>query len=182
MGCGPSKPDLVIVQHELGMSEKEAKESFNGFKKQTGSSKIKLDKFTKFVSSLNTNKGDATEYSKHLFRVLDTDNDSMVSWKEVMLGFHHLSPNGDPDQKLKIVYSMYDIKDDKAVTAEDVKTITKAQFQLQGWPLREDEIEHKVKSCFNQCDLNRDGKITEDEFIKAGLSIAELFEFEESDE
>ena len=57
MGCGPSKPDLVIVQHELGMSEKEAKESFNGFKKQTGSSKIKLDKFTKFVASLNTNKG-----------------------------------------------------------------------------------------------------------------------------
>ena len=50
--------------------------------------------------------GDATEYSKHLFRVLDTDNDSMVSWKEVMLGFHHLSPNGDPDQKLKIVYSV----------------------------------------------------------------------------
>ena len=58
MGCGPSKPDLVIVQHELGMSEKEAKESFNGFKKQTGSSKVKLDKFTKFVSSLNTNKGE----------------------------------------------------------------------------------------------------------------------------
>ena len=50
--------------------------------------------------------GDATEYSKHLFRVLDTDNDTMVSWKEVMLGFHHLSPNGDPDQKLKIVYSV----------------------------------------------------------------------------
>ena len=35
---------------------------------------------------------------------------------------------------------------------------------------------------FFQCDLNRDGKITEDEFIKAGLSIAELFEFEESDD
>ena len=54
--------------------------------------------------------GDATEYSKHLFRVLDTDNDSMVSWKEVMLGFHHLSPNGDPDQKLKIVYSVSTFK------------------------------------------------------------------------
>ena len=32
-----------------------------------------------------------------------------------------------------------------------------------------------------QCDLNRDGKITQEEFLKAGLSIAELFEFE-SDE
>ena len=50
--------------------------------------------------------GDATEYSRHLFRVLDTDNDNMVSWKEVMIGFHHLSPNGDPDQKLKLVYSV----------------------------------------------------------------------------
>ena len=88
--------------------------------------------------------GDATEYSRHLFRVLDTDNDNMVSWKEVMIGFHHLSPNGDPDQKLKLVYSvsaidnnifkyncrlyvlfflqMYDIKGDKAVTTDDVKT------------------------------------------------------------
>ena len=54
----------------------------------------------------STFTGDATEYSKHLFRVLDTDNDNMVSWKEIMLGFHYLSPNGDPDQKLKLVYSV----------------------------------------------------------------------------
>ena len=50
--------------------------------------------------------GDATEYSKHLFRVLDTDKDNMVSWREVMVGFHQLSPSGDPDQKLKLVYSV----------------------------------------------------------------------------
>ena len=59
--------------------------------------------------------------------------------------------------------------------------ITKAQFQLQGWPLKDTEIDQRVKSCFNQCDLNLDGKITQEEFLKAGLSIAELFEFE-SDE
>ena len=32
-----------------------------------------------------------------------------------------------------------------------------------------------------QCDLNRDGKITPEEFLKAGLSIAELFELESDD-
>merc|ERR1712122_422872 len=142
-------------------TKKDAQESFAGFKKQAGGSKIKL------VSSLNTNKGDAAEYSKHLFRVLDTDNDNMVSWKEVMVGFHQLSPNGDPDAKLRLVYSMYDIKGDKAVTTDDVKTITKAQFQLQGWPLRDEDLDQRVKSCFNQCDLNRDGKITPEEFLKA---------------
>merc|ERR1719220_735195 len=163
------------------MSKEDAKESFDGFKKQAGGSKIKLDKFTQLVSSLNTNKGDAAEYSKHLFRVLDTDKDNNLSWKEVMVGFHQLSPSGDPDQKLKLVYSMYDIKGDKAVTTDDVKTITQAQFKLQGWPLQDGDIDKRVKSCFNQCDLNRDGKITQEEFLKAGLSIAELFEFE-SDE
>ena len=57
MGCGPSKSDLSVVQEVTGMTKKDAKESFDGFKKQAGGSKIKLDKFTKLVSSLNTNKG-----------------------------------------------------------------------------------------------------------------------------
>ena len=57
-------------------------------------------------SEPNLITGDATEYSKHLFRVLDTDKDNMVSWREVMVGFHQLSPSGDPDQKLKLVYSV----------------------------------------------------------------------------
>ena len=34
------------------------------------------------------------------------DKDNMVSWREVMVGFHQLSPSGDPDQKLKLVYSV----------------------------------------------------------------------------
>ena len=57
MGCGPSKSDLSVVQDITGMTKKDAQESFAGFKKQAGGSKIKLDKFTKLVSSLNTNKG-----------------------------------------------------------------------------------------------------------------------------
>ena len=28
--------------------------------------------------------------------------------------------------------------------------ITKAQFQLQGWPLQEEDLDQRVKSCFNQ--------------------------------
>ena len=57
MGCGPSKSDLIVVQDVTGMTKKDASESFSRFKKEAGGSKIKLDKFTKLVSSLNTNKG-----------------------------------------------------------------------------------------------------------------------------
>ena len=62
MGCGPSKADLLIVQDVTGMTKKDASDSFSRFKKEAGGSRIKLDKFTKLVSSLNTNKG--TYYRK----------------------------------------------------------------------------------------------------------------------
>lgn len=60
-------------------------------------------------------------------------------------------------------------------------SITKAQYLLEGKPLKEDEINQKVKNLFSQCDLNADGKITEDEFYRSGKSIAEMFELEEND-
>ena len=57
-------------------------------------------------------------------------------------------------------------------------SITRSQYLLQGKPLDDDEINSKVKSCFSQCDLNCDGKISEDEFFKASRTVAEMFELE----
>ena len=48
--------------------------------------------------------------------------------------------------------------------------------------MTESELLEKVKSYFRECDLNSDGKITEDEFLKAGAEIGEMFELADSDE
>jgi Ca2+-binding EF-hand superfamily protein len=182
MGCGGSKKKFAAVQESTGMTQKEVADSFKAFKKEAGAAKIKLDKFTKLVADMNTNKGgNVTEYAKHLFRVLDADKDGLVSFEEVIVGFHNLSGNGDEKEKLKMVFQMYDIDGNKTLSPENIKMITKAQYQLEGKPLKEEEISQKVKTCFKQCDLNADGKITEEEFFKAGKSIAEMFELEEND-
>ncbi len=39
------------------MTKKDAQASYKDFKKEAGGEKIKLDKFTKLVNSMNTNKG-----------------------------------------------------------------------------------------------------------------------------
>jgi hypothetical protein len=39
------------------MSKQDAQASYKDFKKEAGGEKIKLDKFTKLVNSMNTNKG-----------------------------------------------------------------------------------------------------------------------------
>lgn len=182
MGCNPSKNDVRAIQEATGMSKKEIKSAFQGFKHDAGGKKIPLNKFTKLVSSMNTNNGgNVEEYAKQLFRVLDQDKDNKVSFKEVLLGFHHLSANGNPTEKMRIVFQMYDVDNTKAISPKNVEEITKAQYKLQGKPIKDVEIEEKVKNCFKQCDLNSDGKITEAEFLKAGISIAEMFELETDD-
>ena len=57
MGCGISKGDLKAVEEVTGMSEGDVKEAYKGFKDENKADKINLDKFTKLVSSMNTNKG-----------------------------------------------------------------------------------------------------------------------------
>ena len=57
MGCGISKGDLKAVQDVTGMTDKDVKEAYSGFKQQNKADKINLDKFTKLVASMNTNKG-----------------------------------------------------------------------------------------------------------------------------
>ena len=60
--------------------------------------------------------------------------------------------------------------------------LTKAQFDLQGKTLTDADLEERIKSIFSQCDLNTDGKITEEEFVKAGATIAEMFELEAAED
>ena len=64
------------------------------------------------------------------------------------------------------------------LTKNVIYRLTKALHDLQGKPLSESELGDKVKSIFNQCDLNKDGKISQDEFLKAGVAISEMFELE----
>merc|ERR1719428_2316034 len=78
-------------------------------------------------------------------------------------------------------FQMYDASCTKTLCHDDVKTLTKALHDLQGKPLSESELGDKVKSIFNQCDLNKDGKISQDEFLKAGVAISEMFELEGDD-
>ena len=67
------------------------------------------------------------------------------------------------------------------LTKNVIYRLTKALHDLQGKPLSESELGDKVKSIFNQCDLNKDGKISQDEFLKAGVAISEMFELEGDD-
>jgi len=178
MGCGPSKEDMDLIRKSTGMNNKEIKQSYKDFKKEAGGDKLKLDKFTKLVKDMNTNTdGDVTDFAKHIFRVFDTDKDQRVTFREVLLGFHTLS-RGELDNRLRLVFSIYDLKAQGYFTSEDAKIITAAKLRMEGEKADSKKLEDRVTACFRQCDINKDGKITLEEFLKTGETVAEMFELE----
>lgn len=178
MGCGPSKDDMQLIRSRTGMSNNEIKQSYKDFKKEAGGDKLKLDKFTKLVKDMNTNTdGDVTDFAKHIFRVFDTDNDQRVTFREVLIGFHTLS-RGEVDNRLRLVFSIYDLRGQGAFTPEDAKIITEAKLRMEGEKVDMSKLEDRVSACFRQCDINKDGKITLEEFLKTGETVAEMFELE----
>ena len=54
----PVLQDFSAIEKSTGMSSKEVSASFKAFKKEAGSEKIQLDKFTKLVANMNTNTGE----------------------------------------------------------------------------------------------------------------------------
>jgi len=177
MGCGLSKDDMNLIRSHTGMTNKEIKQSYRDFKKEAGGDKLKLDKFTKLVKEMNTNEGDVTDFAKHIFRVFDTDHDKKVTFKEVLIGFHTLS-RGDINTRLRLVFEVYDVRGTGSFSPEDAKQITEAKLKMEGGSVNAKMVEEKVNATFRQCDLNHDGKISLDEFLKTGEGVAEMFELE----
>jgi neurocalcin delta len=168
---------MEMIRKHTGMENKGIKQSFKDFKREAGGDKLKLDKFTKLVKQMNTNSGDVTDFAKHIFRVFDTDKDKKVTFKEVLLGFHVLS-RGELDTRLRLVFSVYDVRGVGAFTPEDAKQITEAKLKMEGEKVDAKKVEDRVNACFRQCDINQDGKITLEEFLKTGEGVAEMFELE----
>ena len=44
-----------------------------------------------------------------------------MTFEEVLIGFHHLSGNGDDAEKMRIVFKMYDVDENGALSPANVK-------------------------------------------------------------
>ncbi|CAG2119257.1 unnamed protein product, partial [Medioppia subpectinata] len=60
-------------------------------------------------------------------------------------------------------FSIYDIDEDGFITTEEMGNVIKAIFRRRGLRL---DIESKVQEIFNRMDVNKDGVLSKEEFIR----------------
>eukprot|EP01112_Ceratiomyxa_fruticulosa_P010509 TRINITY_DN2787_c0_g1_i4.p1 TRINITY_DN2787_c0_g1~~TRINITY_DN2787_c0_g1_i4.p1 ORF type:complete len:232 (-),score=42.67 TRINITY_DN2787_c0_g1_i4:76-675(-) len=113
--------------------------------------------------------------SQLLFGVLDQNGDGLVDFRELLMAMN-TAINGDMEQKVELMFKIYDINDDgflaktellKIFTA--IFTIKKESKRLKGIPIGVQNIpwetpESAVEEVFKLADLNGDELISKQEF------------------
>ena len=98
----------------------------------------------------------------------DTNGDGSVDFKEFTLALDVLA-NGTPEQNLKQIFRVLDINNDGKIDVMELVEIVKDIFEVT----KENIIENEnslAGAAFAEMDLNADGEITEEEFVKACLA------------
>jgi len=109
-----------------------------------------------------------------LFDSWDVNQQGTLDFGEILHAFSLLS-NGSFEQKLAMIFQAYDLNGNGAIDWDELVRVIRAQSEVRGDMLKEEEIEAITVKFFKHFDTNRDFKITYEEFKQGYLR------FEESD-
>merc|ERR1712133_13002 len=97
--------------------------------------------------------------TEHCFRVLDIDDDSKVSYKEIMIVWCIVAFT-DVETVLGKLFDVFDINGDGKVSKSEMKTVVKDLSILSGSNTNHEKI-------FEDMDKDKDNMVDKDEFVKA---------------
>jgi len=135
---------------------------YENFVKQSVDGLMDQDNFEVFWGQY-MNKNCEKEYTQHVFRSFDFNNDGYVNFREFICGLS-MSMRGSLDEKLTWAFNMYDQNKDGLITLDEMEESMKAVYSMNG-VIEPEQLKCGVEA-FHGIDKDMDGRITVAEFIK----------------
>merc|ERR1711881_596604 len=173
-----SKADLAWLTAHTRYSEETILEWFKGFKQDCPDGRLTAESFMKIYSKCFP-AGNVSEFCEHVFRTFDTDKNGFIDFKEFLLAID-VTSSGCPEEKLNWAFSMYDVDGNGWIDLVEMTRIVKSIYNMMGPNQvamdKYESPEARAEGIFKRMDVNKDGKVTRQEFVRCCLEDQKLIE------
>jgi len=171
MGCINGKPfltddDIDFIARNTAMDKGSVEMQYQNFLSKHPDGKISRKSFHEMMKECYPGT-DTEKLEKHIFRMYDTNDDGHIDFREFMIVLYVMS-SGTPQENLKQIFRVFDINNDGSISLKELKRIVKDLFHLINEE-KPDQASTEVlaATAFTEMDENKDGQITQEEFIEA---------------
>ena len=170
---GLSDDQLSELKSNTNFSGKEIQDWYDKFHEDFPDGVITQDKFIAMYCKLFPD-GNPRSFAKHVFRSYDKDGNGEIDFHEFMSTLS-VASRGSAEEKLHWAFQMYDLDKDGVVSMAEVVEIIISINKLRGEKDRQ-LAEDAAMKIFLHMDKNKDGMLSEDEFIQGALASKTIME------
>jgi neurocalcin delta len=169
-----SNADIEFLKAQTNYDEKTLRKKFRGFRHVCPSGCLTSGQFYDMYEK-NFPGGNAEKYCNLVFKTFDTDQNGYIDFNEFLLATYR-QESGNNETKLKLAFQMYDLDKNGAIDLQEMTNCIQAIYDMIGSNARQpiESAEVRAKSIFSQMDKNKDGGLTEEEFLQGCLLDHEL--------
>ncbi|RNA21513.1 Kv channel-interacting 2 isoform X7 [Brachionus plicatilis] len=153
---------------ETRFTRKEIQYMYRGFKQECPSGIVTEQMFKEIYSHFFP-QGECSNYARLIFATLDQNSDGTANFEDFLVGLSILS-RGTIDEKLRWIFSLYDINKDGKVTKEELLLVITSIYELMGKFTKpqfdENAPRQHVEVVFKKFNSKQDGVITIEDFMQ----------------
>jgi len=163
-----SDADLDFIVANTSNSDKDMlRKQFANFCEQCPDGHIDRKNFRLLMRSCHPGRN-LERLEKRIFNMYDENRDGRISFAEFMVVMYVMS-NGTPEENFRQIFRILDADGNGVITLSELKKVVKDIFKL----LSDDDKEaakdkaNLTLAAFAEMDANKDGEVTEAEFLAA---------------
>jgi len=170
----PSKNDLsenylTYLTEHTGLQREQVLDYYTKFKKTGDPLKAPIDQ-TEFYEIMQEcyPRTYHRDLADDVFRLYDRDGNGFIMFEEFIMMILVMS-DGTKEQKLEQMFRVFDIDGSGWISGEEVFQVAKHLFHLLPDPQRKHGPEKIGAALMQEMDVDKNGKVTLEEFVKAFL-------------
>ena len=162
--------DIIFLTENTHYSREEITEWFREFLMDCPEGIISKSKVKEMMNSILPDaNGDII--ANLIFTTFDKDNNGSLDFCEFIIALH-CTGNSSPEDKLHWVFQMYDIDSSGSITIGELITVFATLYENEGLDKKLAIV--RAEHIFINLDVNNDGDISEEEFVKGCMEDEEL--------